>query len=68
MVMNNNATADLLSISSAPEWISWLFNLQCNLIETGYVEGLTETGRGDFAARMQGLHDHFSEMQRVTKE
>lgn len=64
---NKQHMNELLSICPVEEWKDWLFNLQCILIENGYVEGLTETGRSDFAARMQGLYEHFRKVSPVTE-
>lgn len=63
-----SAEKDLLQISTRDQWRAWLFHLENNLVASGYVGELTEEGRLDHAARMQGLYDFFTGKETERKQ
>jgi len=62
MNKNQQPLNDLLSISTPQEWKDFVFQTQTTLIESGFVEMLTEQGRSEFTARMQGLYNFFGKL------
>lgn len=64
----HDVTKDLLGISAPGEWKDFLFNTQTNLINYGFMEMLTESGRAEFSARMQGLYDFFGQLDPGNKD
>jgi hypothetical protein len=58
---------NLLVAGDPQSWKDWLFSVQSNLINTGYVETLTEAGRSEFTNRMQGLYEFFGEVDKKGK-
>jgi hypothetical protein len=68
MKNSKNPVQELLSISAPLAWKDWLVHIQNNLIADGYVEQLTEEGRHDMAARMQGLYDFFGQIDQKKKQ
>lgn len=59
--MAKQPSIDLLKIADPASWQAWLFHIQTNLINSGYVETLSESGRNEFTAHMQGLYDFFGD-------
>lgn len=46
------ALADMLDTADATEWVSWLFDLQNELIARGYYESMNTTGCGEHSQKM----------------
>jgi hypothetical protein len=59
--MAKQTSNDLLKIADPAAWQAWLFHIQTNLINYGYVETLGESGKQQFTANMQGLYDFFGD-------
>lgn len=66
--MEKQTPTDLLKISNPAAWQAWIFHIQTNLIHCGYIETLTESGRDQFTANMQGLYDFFTQLQEKPKK
>ena len=58
----------MTSIAHPQEWKDWLFHIQQNLITSGYVHSLTETGMQDHTAYFSGLYQFFTELQEKPKK
>jgi hypothetical protein len=64
---NNSLITDLLAAGSPDQYKAFIFHLQTTLIESGYTESLTESGRSEFAARLQGLYNFFDQISQQKK-
>lgn len=63
MTDTQKSIKELLLVCSPGQWKDFIFSLQTTLIESGHIETLTEEGRSDFAANMQGLYNFFSRIE-----
>jgi len=56
-------TKNLIEDESPVEWISWLFDIQNQLIATGHCESLSRKGSEDFSGKFAALKNFFEDLQ-----
>ena len=61
-------TKDFLEENDPVDFVSFLFDMQNELISNGYCEMLTEKGRLEFSSHFSDLKNLFMDLQSATKD